>query len=166
MYAFEWNFLRAGITSRSLRRRKKNALRMREGWRALRENTRTTCVPDCRIKDTSRDGFRTRGTSRQLSNIKKWGKEETRREEVQRGWLEGGSLETRHTPRRGTRVSPCRNFRGLSCWLLVPLFLILSRSCLHFSRSIQYNCVIVHWLKWRFYYINFYPFVEKEINIR
>lgn len=45
----------------------------------------TTCVPDSRIKDSSRDGFCTKGISRQLSAIKKRGKQETRREEVQGG---------------------------------------------------------------------------------
>lgn len=87
-----------------------------------------------------RRGVARTGKSWQLSTIQKW-REGTRKdretEEVRgdKGW----GLEIRHA-RADTRVfSPCRNFRGLSCWLFVFFFLILSRSCLHFSHSIQYS---------------------------
>lgn len=70
----------------------------------------TTCVPDCRIKDTSRDGFRTKGTSRQLSTIKSEERKK-RRERKSRGRLKGGSLEIRHAPHRYTCIMPCRKFQ-------------------------------------------------------
>lgn len=104
----------------------------------------TTCVPDCRIKDSSRDGFRTKGTSRQLSAIKKRGKEETRREEVQGGGY-GWKSRDPTCPASvlvSRLVGISEDFRVGS--LCVFLFLILSRNYLHFSRSIQYYYVTVY----------------------
>lgn len=51
------------------------------------------CVPGCRIKDTSRGGF-SYGKSRQLSTIKKRGKEEGPREteQVSEGWANDGEV--------------------------------------------------------------------------
>jgi len=63
---------------------------LREGWRfCMRiEAQMTTCLSDCRIRDTPRGGFRT-SKSRQLSTMKKRGEEGNEKRQRDRGSPKG-----------------------------------------------------------------------------
>lgn len=82
------------------RERKREVKRFVRRLKRLRASTQrdanggtARCVPGCRIKDTSRGGF-SYGKSRQLSTIKKRGKEEGPREteQVSEGWANDGEV--------------------------------------------------------------------------
>jgi len=113
----------------------------------------TTCVPDCRIKDSSRDGIRTKGTAQRYKEARK-GRNEERGSP--RGWL---WVEVSRSNMPRTCISPCRNFRGLSCWLLVCFSLFDSFAKL-FPFFSQYSILLRHRILTEIEILHLFFFVE------